>query len=413
MKYQVLAILSILTSIVVNAHASAWPPKNTLCVSARVSELSINQEEICHQSEATTKPEFKKALLDLADINTKAANLFNIPLAKLFPLGIPVEITTSHAGINGHARVGSNAIAVYTYPHPERWLNRGVYAHELGHALTFSNHPQIPAALKSMFRTHFSETIADTIAMALVGEETSHETQLPLCFSTKRITYHQSYVTTVGFFDSFYQSHVLNSCCQQFRDFNDDTKIICENINQDEGGEPVDLPPYDMSRFDIMAKKPQPVEEHRIGIPINSFLLTLGQVLGKNLFQEFLQNTNSAKSREFECSLKGTLFAEENIKAYAYPLQDQMFAIRSGLKAEQKISYDVMWTELGLNAAVIYDEKNLAEAAERNSLPAFIRAIKTRTLLFKNKKHCAEILDNIDENGLSDRSCEIKCVIAQ
>ena len=411
MKFLVWLIIPIF-AVVSQSALAAWPPKNLQCEKARISELSIfdgeKRTEICENSQIPN-PEYLTAINDIADINSRASKLLNISLAELFPKGLAVDISASYAGLNGSAKAGHNSITLSIYTNPTRWVNKGIYAHELGHALQFSDNSKVPAALKGTFRSGLlGETTADTIAFALVGEETSHEPKLPLCFSAKRVNYNQSYVTQSGFFDSYYSLHTLSACCDEYADLNADTKNICENILTDEAGELITLPPYNNVPFNYLEKTS--MEEHRIGIPINSFILTLGQHVEKDLFKDFIKAYSNLDPIPYECNFDGSENTKESIVSNGWSLTTQLQTLRSALSINQKISYDALWTELGLQAASIMDDAEILSRASDQAEKLFIPAIRKNKQSYKGKRHCAKVFENAESEGYPDNSCEIKCV---
>jgi hypothetical protein len=409
MKFKVLASLTLITACY--TAFAAWPPKNSLCEKARISELTIyngnSSVEICTNTN-TPSAESLTAINDLGEINAKASTLMGVPLSVLFPQGLSVEINAGYSGLNGSLKSRSNHITLSVYVNPYRLVNRGIYAHELGHAIVALNTNKIPESLKATKRSSMlGETIADSFAFALVGEETSHELNLPLCFSSKRIRYNQSYVNQVGFFDKYYEKHILLACCGTYANTSEDTKKICENILTDEAGEQIQLPTYNTSPFNYLDKVS--VEEHRIGIPINSFLLSLGQQIEKDLFKEFIQSYSSVDPVMYECRFKDSLEENEKVNAPAWSLKTQLQMLRPNLKNEQKINFDVLWTELGLQAGAIMDDNEMASRASIAAEKIFIQTIRNSKEGYKNKRHCPDQFENAEHNGYPDNSCEIKC----
>jgi hypothetical protein len=407
MMFKVLVPFSMLM-IYVHTAGAAWPPKNALCQKAHVAELFIESVDVCGSTK-NPNPDYLEAINHISDINLKASKLLNIPLSELFPEGIAISINVGISGLNGSAKASSNQITLTNYTNPYRWVNKGIYAHELGHALSFSKNSSVPMALKSTHRSPLlGETIADTIAFALVGEETSHEMNLPLCFSAKRVNFNQTYNNHTGFFDHYYNLHLLSACCEEYANFNADTKLICENYMLDEGGEVIKVPPYNQTRFNYLDKVS--FEEHRIGIPVNSFLLTLGQHTGKDLFKEFIQSYAILDSTGFECNLNGNTDEKQKIKSEGWSLRTQLQMIRSNLKMEEKISYDVLWAELGIQAAIIIDDAELATRAATMAQNIFIKSIRSNPTLFKDHRTCADDYENIELYGAPAENCKITCL---
>lgn len=392
-------------------------PKNSLCLKARVESLLISHIkkfpqgiEVCHLTEATTIPGFKQALADLGDIHQKAASLLGVPLAKILPKGMKIQITASTGGLNGSAKADTRVITIDTLPNPSSWVNRGIYAHEFGHYLSFMATPSTPLAIKSTNGiSQFGETIADTMALALVGEDTSREKNYPACLSQERVGLNQTYKSQFGDFDFDAHSHKLINCCQENANHTEEFKNICDGLFVGEDGE-VALPgAFDQEPFSIKKMSEKNIDPHRIGIPINSFLKSLGQKVKKNLAAEFIKILNQPMKLNFSCGLPGSKLAIQKVTVPAYSLKDIMDKLKQTLMPEQQNLFQKLWIKHDLATAVALDVLDQPARSETLAREHFINLLeKPSDSFLKKKKFCREALVKWKVFGVI-AGCEITC----
>ena len=383
---------------------------NPICNKAKVNSLVITHPmryphglDVCSLIDINTPLEMREALMDILDIHQKAASVLGLSLEKILSRGIDVTVRASAQGLNGTARTQDHSINLTTIPNPARWINRGVYAHEFGHTLSFPDTLGTAPLLKSIGRSSlFSETYADTVALALVGTDTSPERSLPGCMSEPRVGLAQSYLTPFGEFDAFSSLHRLKKCCEAHENFLPDMRDLCSKLFLGADGEPNFLPAFDLEPFSVKRMSAKSIDTHRIGIPLNSFLKDLGLRLNKNYFAELLKSLTSPKGKDFRCELA----AVQTITVKAFVLKDQLQSLAKDLSTSDKAVFDTLWKTHTMDIAVALDEKDQAERSQTLARTEFIKLLTTSD--DGKAQACRKAFINGDSNG-TVAGCNIKC----
>jgi hypothetical protein len=344
--------------------------------SLRVSKVSDEMEdvEVCRQGSSALTPDVVKALRDIKEINDKAAALFHVDPKQLFGTGIRLRLIASEMGLDGsfetHDDDDRPLVTVETYDKPQNLLNRGAYAHELGHWLLWVPRDKMPMVLRSLGQSHFwGEAIADTIALAIEGTVTSPEPGVPACLERRTPTdlANRSYGGPNGFFLNRFQRSQSFACCESIANKPEFSKgtAACDaqlELEQQHAFDPTI--PFDDTPFPVTeaAAKLREYSRYQLGTPVNSFLLEARDAIDPSILTRFLDAAKKVKPIAYACTM-GTFTDVGKTRVTTASVREQLALVRQGLSPEQQAKFDAIAAKHGLEALDVLEPAELDERA--------------------------------------------------
>ncbi len=347
------------------------------CKDAHIASLKVTkwgQEieglEVCTLKPADLTPDLVSAIQDIKEINEKASALFHVDANLLFGTGIRIAIYSGDSGFNGLFETRDDddlpRVTIETVDRPAHLVNRGVYAHELGHWLLWVPGDRMPMGLRSLGQSHFwGETIADTIALANEGSVTSSEPGMPSCLEARNATElaNRSYNGPTGLFLNRYQRSRSYACCQQIEGSAEFSKgiLACESQLETEQGNPFDPSiPFDETPFPVAeaASNLRQYSHYQLGLPVNSFLVHARDEIGDDVIARFLDAASNVTPIVYACKAQNHADVPE-VRVTTTSVREQLKLLKEGLSASQQATFDTLAAAHGLEALDILEPAEL------------------------------------------------------
>ena len=419
-----LALLA-LSPATAKAEESSWPPRNPLCREARLATLHVKgakdlaeSQDLCALSAEEISAPFQEAIRDAREVHERVAAAFRLNPEELFPQGVRLTLKASGEGLNGAYEPWPARVEVGAVPHPTRWLNQAVYAHELGHWVADSDNPRVSSVIKET-RLSFlmGETLADTVALAAFGNTGSADPDLPACTMPRQIDGNQGYKAPVSFFEKSYGLRGIRVCCAQNQGrLSENGKLVCAAAEIDPQGKqrpPVTPFRKQLFRASQAVLNRDEFDSHQIGVPLNSFLFALGEKAGRPLFADFLAAAGKASGHPFRCGLYGDERGKGPITLTLTPLRAQLRTFQASLEPGLRKEWASLWTKHGLDSALEIDEQELATKAEELGLEEIYRAMRANRSAFLNRSHaCYAGIEKVMLGKAEElpEECEVGCM---
>lgn len=354
---------SVVSSVCKEAHIA----------SMRVSKFSegIEDLEVCKLHGPQLTEEYARAIRDIKEVNERAADILHVDAGVLFGAGIRLRVVSSDSGFNGLFETSSDddglpLVTIETVDKPVNLVNRGVYAHELGHWLLWVPENKVPMGLRSLGQSHFwAESIADTLALANQGTVTSPEPGMPACLHarTPEALANRSYRDANGFFLNRYQTDQTYACCEQIAESTEYPKGVAacwaaEEQRQGSGYDP--NVPFDGSPFPVedAARNLRQYSGYQLGIPLNSFLLEAEAKIGGNILQRFLDAASNAQPIRYTCAPRNRLDVQP-VQVTVTSVREGLAAVRERLSSLERDTFDRLSAAHGLEALAILEPAEL------------------------------------------------------
>jgi len=326
-------------------------------------------------------------------VHARAAALFAIPVKSLFPQGVKIAINASAEAPNGHYDATPHSISLDIPPYPKSWVNKGTYAHELGHWLANSRHPQLNPAFRGSVGSHLlSETYADAVMMALTMT-TEQLYDLPACLNLPAIDDKWTYTMGLGFIDGSFNPYRTYQCCQQTQ-ATPQAQAVCDFKAETSGGEAPARPsakPFTLRQYSAA------FDDHYIGRPMLSFLMALGKKLGGNFYGQLLKAPAPAIAHR--CTMTGV---SNQVTVAGYRLSGQLNAIQGALTPAQRQVYQALWKAHAMDTAIAIDGRDFAPRVEQAGMKAFILAVPA-------DHECKDILQSRGLQMENPDKCLVSC----
>lgn len=423
---QLPAFLALLAFPLAHARAeeSPWPPRNPLCREARLATFHIKgskeisaEQDLCSLSAEAIPAPFQEALRDAAEVHERVAAAFRLSTEELFPEGVRLTIKASGEGLNGAYESWPARVEVGAVPQPSRWLNQAVYAHELGHWVADSDNPRIASPIKET-RLSFlmGETLADTVALAAYGTTGAADPDLPACTMPRQINADQSYKAPVSFFEKSYGLRGIRVCCaENLGRLSENGKQVCAAAELDpKGKQRPPVTPFRKQQFRAAQAvlNQEAFDSHQIGVPLNSFLLALGQKAGRPLYADFLAAAAKTPGHQFRCGVVGDQSGKTAVSLTLTPLGAQLRNFQASLEPALRRDWNALWTKHSLDSALELDNEELGTKAEELGLEEVYRAMRAESSERLSRKNaCFSDIEKV-MLGKADtlrEECEVAC----
>jgi hypothetical protein len=328
---------------------------------------------------------------------------------------VDLKIIAGKEGTNGTYKDENKQIEIGTVPKPARWVNRAIYAHELGHWVADSRNPLVPSFIReSRYGFLLDETIADTVALSAYGLITHVEDDLPACMNIRVMDGAQSYEKKpIDFFAASSGLRTILTCCKENAGhLSENANAVCGGIAEEAKKRKLAKlrPGMLFSPAAVLADTSR-IDSHQIGMPLNSFLFSLGEKAGRPLYADFIAAGFKAKAEAISCTIAGDGARAEKINISVTPLGAQMAAFRE-LGAVDEAFFDARWKAHGLDAAVAIDQEDLGSRVSALGTDAMYEALNSDRSVKLNRKHrCFSEYQSMitgKRDALSPR-CDLAC----
>jgi hypothetical protein len=349
------------------------------CREAHIARLTIGDAEkpkdVC-QGSAALKPQVARAIRDIKEIHEKAAALLEVDATALFGAGVRIHLSTGVAGFDGHFEPLDDddlpRIHAETVEGAVTLVNRGVYAHELGHWLLWVPREPLATTLRSLGQAHFwGESIADTFALAIEGTATSPEPGVPACMERRSPAdlENRSYRGPNGFFlDRFPRAQAF-ACCEQIASKPEFAKgaAVCDAQAELDQKDPFDPSiPFDDTPFPIAeatAAKLRGYSRYQLGVPLNSFLLDVRDAVEPTILTRFVRAAKNVTPIDFTCKL-GAHADVPSVRVTVGSVKEQLAKARESLSPDKQQKFDELARAHGLDALDVLEPAELGLRAK-------------------------------------------------
>jgi hypothetical protein len=229
-------------------------------------------------------------------------------------------------------------------------INGGIYLHELGHVLSHENNPMLPPIYNELAPTSLMlETVADLLAVSVRGHIVDIESTLPTCLQQPReITDYQTYDSPVGYFTADYTPRRFLKCCASLDKENAQTPHSKDLCTQFKAKNLDVLPPFNQTRLSAQyyADHYNDIDPHQIGIPINSFLRTLKEQTGLDVYRMLYQAmwiAGKVPVGEYHCSIPKLTSLVPDESESNHSMQDVFTAFRSMFVGKESDIFSLLW----------------------------------------------------------------------
>ncbi|RZA09337.1 MAG: hypothetical protein EOP11_02035 [Proteobacteria bacterium] len=370
---------------------------SALCREAYLSHLwldgtldELDGKDLCVLEPSSLKPQFQEAIRDAKEVHEKVAAAFALRPEALFPNGVNLKIIAGKEGTNGTYKDEDKQIEIGTVPKPARWVNRAIYAHELGHWVADSRNPLVPAFVReSRYGLLLDETIADTVALAAYGVVTHVEDDLPACMNIRVMDGLQSYLKKpIDYFAASSGMRAILACCEASAGrLSENGTAVCGGIVEEAKKRKLaKLRPGMLFSPAAALADTSRIDSHQLGIPLNSFLYSVGEKAGRPIYADFLAAGLKAKAEPIACGIAGDGPRGEKVILSVVPLRAQMVAFRAA-KVVDPAFFDSRWKAHGLDAAISIDEEDLGTRVNAIATDAMLETMKSDKSPKLNRQH--------------------------
>lgn len=433
LAFRILALLIFALTTSQLAYAAA-KRGNRLCAEARLSSFVVSGANgaaplvnYCLKDESQLPAKVSKALTAFLRIHRRTAALFNLSVRELLPGKVAVVLQGEKLG-PAASFYSAGTIVLGTFREwPRGDIERAVYTHELGHALSESVNSKLGAFSALTREILLLETAADDLALTLFGRLFLLKEQLPGCLSEIRhIDSQSSFNQPIGEFDRYASLRKLNSCCDSFETSAQQTvygRRLCAEVRHKIQLSP--LRPYISTPFDptqvTLARAMSGLttipddaviyDPHQLGIPITSFLSELRDAyrVGGSLLVDFLSKANAVTyGINFTCTvdaLPGDTKMQTHYRAgkVLQALRERFAPIDGG------VIFDQLWTAHALDVGVQFDENLIFAQAGVDSESEFLRDIQGLGSDNETPEQ-RQCFDEFDSGMISSTFCRVSCV---
>lgn len=368
---------------------------------------ALDGKDLCQQNAADLPAKFRAAFLDAKEVHERVAGALSLEPATLFGAGVKFKLKVSPGGMNGVYIDDNRQLELGAFPEAAAWISKAVYAHELGHWIADSRNPAVPTYFRDSRLTFLlDETLPDTLALATYGMLSDRDPTLPACMVPRTVDGQQSYATSIDTFAASIGPRRIQACCESSKGaLNPLGEGLCAAINAQLSEEPP--PPLRPGmRFSVKAalEDLSRVDNHQIGVPINSFLFAVGKSLGRPLYAEFLQTAGKAKGESLLCRL-GAGKKAESVKVEVIPFGHLLDSFYGLLRPNERKIFEAQAKAHRLEDAVEFDHGELSLKAESQAINAMLPKLKPSHRCYE------DLQQRLSQPGAEEprRGCEMSC----
>lgn len=290
-------------------------------------------------------------------IAQSAAEFFGLPLEQLLSRTYALSIERGPLGFyTSRAQTVSGSGRILTTLHLgvfADWaggpINAGVFAHELGHVVAEDyGNAALPAVYHELSGTALmTEMVADLIAIHATGSIVSPEEGVPACIQEFRVVRPGlSYDQPVDVFTPLASWKLMTACCQSLSAraaHTSRSRAFCGEYLRERSKPPARM--FGSQRFnaEFYAKNPGYADPHELGLPFNSFLLTLRKETGLDLTRALLEaitRTSAAPELPYACVVPALAEFLPGSRQTAHTMAQVLESLRAGLPAEAQGAFD-------------------------------------------------------------------------
>jgi hypothetical protein len=372
-------------------------------------------KDLCIEDSSRLPGKLQEAVRDAKEVHEKVAQTFGLRPEALFGEGVNLKIVAGVEGLNGTYKDESRQVELGTLSFPRRWIDRAMYAHELGHWVADSKSPLVPAYFRES-RSSFllDETLPDTVALATYGMAGMLDPELPACMFPRVINGKQTYKAPMDFFAARMGSRAIQNCCEANKGrLSQGAEGVCgfvAGILQKKPLPPL-RPGLKFSARAALADLSQ-LDNHQIGVPVNSFLFALGEKLGRPVFQDFLRAAARARADSLACRIESDGKRAGDVNISITPFLNQLEAFHESLAVGDRALFQRMVKSFDLASAIAIDEDELGQRANNQGAEAIAAAMKANKSARLNQRHrCFKPLQDYlnAEEAEAPAACEVVC----
>lgn len=387
-------LLGLTFSLTVASESTyALPKLNQSCEAAGIARIFVSldgmdaasqridpkfpETNYCLVSDSQIPPQIRSVIQQIGGLNSAVTEVLRTRWSDLgLGAGVDIFLQRSKLGPFGSYTDGKR-IGMTIFPN---WngeaLPAGIYVHELGHVLAMrENRTRIGFDPELLATPLMTETIADLLSLAAVGEVLGSDGDVHSCLSRSRyITTSQSYRFPRGYFTNTFSTMRTSQCCRSNPDrmyspaLASDVRNFCGLLGDQLSGMKLDRTPFDPLQYLDNRSK---YDVHQIGIPINSFLLNLKKNGLPQIFQLFLDSyaeaTKNPNLREvYVCSVPKLPILTPPRDFRRSTMRAVFRVLREKVKSTSRLQvFDRLWREHQLEKAMVISDREVAEQLEK------------------------------------------------